>query len=344
MRSATSLLREIIPAHSKTFLVSSEPILRLWGNGLIEDLRASDWNVEVLQMPDGEGSKRLGTLEKLAAKMVGSGADRRSTVLALGGGVVGDVAGFLASIFMRGVGVIQVPTTLLAQVDSSIGGKTGVNLVSGKNMIGTFYQPQAVLVDPEVLGTLPEREFRSGLFEAMKYGVIRDPEIFELMESQRDALSRRDGDLLERLIVGCIKVKADVVGADEKEGGERRILNFGHTIGHALESATRYKHFLHGEAVGWGMVAAAAIGREMGITDPATAQRISSLVLSYGPLPKVEISGQRVLKLIQSDKKTMGGVPHFILAAAVGKVEVVNTVQPSTLLKAVAEISIRSKS
>jgi 3-dehydroquinate synthase len=260
----------------------------------------------------------------------------------MGGGVVGDVGGFLASIFMRGIPVIQVPTTLVAQVDSSIGGKTGVNLVTGKNLIGTFYQPLAVWADPEVLRTLPDREYRSGLFEAMKYGVIRNPEIFELMESQRDALLRRDVEVLERLIVECIKVKADVVGADERESGERKILNFGHTIGHALESATKYKHFLHGEAVGWGMVAAATIGREMGITDSATAERIISLVLAYGPLPKVEVSGRSVLKLIQSDKKTVGGVPHFILATAVGKVEVVKTVAPSMVRKAVAEISRRS--
>ena len=283
--------------------------------------------------------KRFGTVEKLAARMTGLGADRRSVVIALGGGVVGDVGGFLASIFMRGVPVLQVPTTLVAQVDSAIGGKTGVNLVSGKNLIGTFHQPLAVLADPEVLSTLPEREYRSGLFEAMKYGVIRNPEIFELMESQRDALLRRDSELLERLIVECIKVKADVVNGDEREGGERRILNFGHTIGHALESATRYKHFLHGEAVGWGMIAAAVIGREMKITEPGTAQRIISLVLSYGPLPPVNVTGKRVLKLIQTDKKTMGGVPHFILATAIGAVDVVNTVPARTVVAAVEEIT-----
>ena len=209
-------------------------------------------------MPDGEAAKRLGTLEKLASAMVVAGADRHSVILALGGGVVGDVAGFLASIFMRGIPVVQIPTTLVAQVDSAIGGKTGVNLVSGKNLIGTFHQPLAVLADPDVLTTLPEREYRSGLLEAMKYGVIRNPAIFDLMESQREAILRRDVALLEQLIVECIKVKADVVSADEREGGERRILNFGHTIGHALESATKYRHFLHGEAVGWGMIAAAA--------------------------------------------------------------------------------------
>jgi 3-dehydroquinate synthase len=343
LRHASAALQKIIPDRSKAFLLTSEPILALWGDSLKASLAASGRAFEVLAMPDGESAKRFGTVEKLAARMTGLGADRRSVVIALGGGVVGDVGGFLASIFMRGVPVLQVPTTLVAQVDSAIGGKTGVNLVSGKNLIGTFHQPLAVLADPEVLSTLPEREYRSGLFEAMKYGVIRNPEIFELMEPQRDALLRRDSELLERLIVECIKVKADVVSADEREGGERRILNFGHTIGHALESATRYQHFLHGEAVGWGMIAAAVIGREMRITEPGTAQRIISLVLSYGRLPPVNVTGKRVLKLIQTDKKTIGGVPHFILATGMGKVEVVSTVPASAVVTAVEEITELSK-
>jgi len=311
---------------------------------LQESFARADRPIAVLEMSDGETSKRLDAVEKLAEKMVGLGADRRSIVVALGGGVIGDVAGFLASIFMRGVPVIQVPTTLVAQVDSAIGGKTGVNLVSGKNLIGTFHQPLAVLTDPEVLSTLPDREYRSGLFEAMKYGVIRSPQIFELMESHRDALLQRDDDLLERLIVECVRVKADVVSADEREGGERRILNFGHTIGHALESATEYKRFLHGEAVGWGMVAAAAIGKCLGVTDPETADRIIAMVLAYGSLPEVHIDGRRVLQLLQADKKTMAGVPHFILATTIGKVDVVNTVPENAVIEAVVEITRLSRS
>jgi 3-dehydroquinate synthase len=294
-------------------------------------------------MPEGERAKTLATVEKLTASMVRLGGDRRSVVLALGGGVVGDVGGFAASIFMRGIPVIQIPTTLVAQVDSAIGGKTGVNLASGKNLIGTFYQPLAVLVDPEVLTTLPEREYLSGLFEAMKYGVIRNPAIFELMETRRDGLYRRDVELLKRLVIDCIRVKADVVSADEREGGERRILNFGHTIGHALESATSYRRFLHGEAVGWGMVAAVIIGREMKITNHATAERIISLVRTYGQLPVVNVTGKRIMNLLQSDKKTMGGVPHFVLARKLGNVEVVNNVPESVILSAVREITKVSK-
>jgi 3-dehydroquinate synthase len=343
LRSVAAGLRDLLQRHSKVFVVSTEPILELWGNTLLDTIAQVELSAVVLTMPEGEAAKRLGTLEKLASAMVAAGADRHSVVLAFGGGVVGDVGSFLASVFMRGIPVIQVPTTLVAQVDSAVGGKTGVNLVSGKNLVGTFHQPMAVLADPDVLKTLPEREYRSGLFEAMKYGVIRNPAIFDLMESQREAILQRDGELLERLIVECIKVKAEVVSADEREGGERRVLNFGHTIGHALESATRYRHFLHGEAVGWGMIAAAAIGKAMGITEPSTAGRIKSLVLAYGPLPEMNVSPKRVLKLLQSDKKTIGGVPHFILAKSIGKVEVVNTVEADNVLRAVREIARLSR-
>jgi 3-dehydroquinate synthase len=317
--------------------------LELWGEALSQALLAAGRDAVVLTIPEGEAAKRFGTVEKLAAKMIAARADRQSVVLALGGGVVGDVAGFLASIFMRGIPVVQIPTTLVAQVDSAIGGKTGVNLISGKNLIGTFHQPLAVLADPDVLTTLPEREYLSGLLEAMKYGVIRDPQIFELMESQRDRILSRDPQLLERLVVACVRVKADVVSADERESGERRILNFGHTIGHALEAATNYKHFLHGEAVGWGMIAAAAIGREMGITSAVLAERITALVQSYGSLPKMDVTGTKVLKLLQSDKKTIRGVPHFVLASSIGKVDIVNTVPAAVIMKAVSEIQRLSK-
>ena len=218
LRSAATMLRELIPADSRVFVVTSPRIRKHWGATLKKSFIRVDRKLEILEMPDGERSKKLAQLEKLAAKLVKRGADRRSVILALGGGVVGDVSGFLASIFMRGVPVVQIPTTLLAQVDSAIGGKTGVNLASGKNLLGTFYQPLAVLADPDVLATLPEREYRSGLFEAMKYGVIRNPAIFELMESKRDALLARDGALLETLIAECIRVKAEVVGARRARG------------------------------------------------------------------------------------------------------------------------------
>ncbi len=335
LRSGAEALGELLPAKSRAFVVTSKPIRKHWGKAVQKGLAVSGRKVEVLEMPDGERAKTLAQLEKLGEKLVKLGADRSSVIVALGGGVVGDVGGFLASVFMRGVPVVQVPTTLVAQVDSAIGGKTGVNLASGKNLLGTFHQPTAVLVDPDVLSTLPEREYRSGLFEAMKYGVIRDARIFHLMETAIAALLKRDRDVLEELIAACIQVKADVVSADERESGERRILNFGHTIGHALEAETGYGHLLHGEAVGWGMIAAAKIGHETGVTDRGTAERIIDLVRAYGPLPKMKVSGRRVLNRLRSDKKTVGGVPHFILATSIGTVQVVNTVPESAVLHAV---------
>ena len=332
-----AVLRDVIPAEARVFAITSPRIRRHWGGALTKSFSKAGRKIEILQTPDGERSKKLSQVEKLAASLIKRGADRRSVILALGGGVVGDVAGFLASVFMRGVPVVQIPTTLLAQVDSAIGGKTGVNLASGKNLIGTFHQPLAVLVDPDVLATLPEREYRSGLFEAMKYGVIRNPAIFEFMESNRDSLLARDSAVLESLITACIWVKAEVVSADERESGERRILNFGHTLGHALEAETGYKKLLHGEAVGWGMIAAALIGYVMDWTDALTAQRIIAMVLAYGPLPKFKAQSRQILKRLLADKKTVGGVPHFVLATGIGKVEVVNNVPERIILHAIEE-------
>ena len=343
LSSAATVLGDLIDPGARVFVLTAPPIRKHWAKPLRKSFSKAGRDVEIIVMPDGERAKRLAQLEKLAEEMVRAGADRHSVVLALGGGVVGDVGAFLASVFMRGVPVVQIPTTLLAQVDSAIGGKTGVNLRSGKNLVGTFHQPLAVLADPDVLATLPEREYRSGLFEAMKYGVIRNPKIFDLMERHRQPLLKRDGELLETLIAECIRVKAEVVSADEREGGERRILNYGHTVGHALEAETGYKKLLHGEAVGWGMIAAAAIGESMQLTDRPTAQRIVDLVMSYGPLPKVDVNARGVFKRLLSDKKTVGGVPHFILATAIGKVEVVNNVKPRMVVDAVKELRRRSR-
>ncbi len=343
LRSAGAALRGVVPEGARLFVLSTPPIRKLWAEPLRKSLRKAGHPVEMLMMPDGERAKNLAQLEKLGDALLKHGADRHCVLVALGGGVVGDVGGFLASVFMRGIPVIQVPTTLLAQVDSAIGGKTGVNLAAGKNLLGTFHQPVAVLADPDVLATLPEREYRSGLFEAMKYGVIRNRAIIELMEENRAALLQRRSQLLETLITECIRVKAEVVGGDEREGGERRILNFGHTVGHALESETNYKRFLHGEAVGWGMIAASLIGVSTEITDKATAQRVIDLVLSYGPLPKVNVSPKRVFKRLLSDKKSVDGVPHFVLAGAIGRTEVTNRVKPEYVIEAVKTIRRMSK-
>ena len=343
LRSASAALDGLIRDEASLFLLTSSPIEKHWAAPLRKSLRKAGHRVELLMMADGERAKKLTELETLAEKMLRLGADRHSVLIALGGGVVGDVGGFLASIFMRGIPVIQVPTTLLAQVDSAIGGKTGVNLKAGKNLLGTFHQPLRVLVDPDVLSTLPEREYRSGLFEAMKYGVIRNPAIFTLMEGSREALLKRRRDVLETLIAECIRVKADVVSGDERESGERRILNFGHTVGHALETETGYSRLLHGEAVGWGMIAACFIGIGMKITGEETARRITDLVLSYGPLPKLNVSPRRVFERLLSDKKTVGGVPHFVLAREVGRVEVAGNVTQRVVIDAVKDIRRMSK-
>jgi 3-dehydroquinate synthase len=341
--SAADVVGKLVPENSRVWVLTSPPIAKHWAKPLRKSFSKAGRELEFLTLPDGERNKTLAQLEKLAEQLVRAGADRQSVLLALGGGVVGDVGAFLASIFLRGIPVVQIPTTLLAQVDSAIGGKTGVNLRSGKNLLGTFHQPLSVLVDPDVLATLPEREYRSGLFEAMKYGVIRNPAIFDLMEQHRDAILKRDRDLLEQLIVECIRIKADIVSGDEREGGERRILNFGHTVGHALEAETGYKKLLHGEAVGWGMIAAAAVGERMKITSRETAQRIVDLVRAYGPLPKVDVNAKRVFERLLSDKKTVAGVPHFILATEIGKVKVVNNVERQHVIDAVNDFSRSAK-
>jgi len=340
---AAAALHGLIAPHARIFLLTSPPIRKHYAGTLRKSFREAGHLAEILMMPDGERAKTLAQLEKLGDKLVSLGADRHSILVALGGGVVGDVGGFLASVFMRGIPVIQVPTTLLAQVDSAIGGKTGVNLSAGKNLLGTFFQPLAVLADPDVLATLPEREYRSGLFEAMKYGAIRNPAIVDLMEENRDALLQRRSELLETLITECVRIKANVVSGDERESGERRILNFGHTVGHALEAETNYKRFLHGEAVAWGMIAASMIGVSMEITEEATAQRVIDLVLSYGPLPKVDVNPKRVFQRLLSDKKSVAGVPHFVLASAIGQTEVVNNVPQEYVIGAVKKIRRMSK-
>jgi 3-dehydroquinate synthase len=226
-------------------------------------------------MPNGERHKKLATVEKLCEQLSLLGADRNSVVIAFGGGVVGDVAGLMASLYMRGIDLVQIPTTVLAQVDASIGGKTGVNLRAGKNLVGTFHHPRVVLIDPAVLSTLPEREFRAGLYEALKCGVIGRPELFLALENVDLKKLRRDPVKLEWIITESVKLKAEVVSSDEHENGLRRVLNLGHTIGHALEAQTDYRHFLHGEAVAWGMIASAKIASAVGLLENNAASRIA---------------------------------------------------------------------
>jgi 3-dehydroquinate synthase len=324
--------------HRRAFVITVPPVRRRWLKVLTKSLSASGIESSVLEMPDGERAKRLATLEKLAEKLVKQGADRGATLLALGGGVVGDVTGFLASIYMRGVDVIQIPTTVLAQVDAAIGGKTGVNLVSGKNLLGTFHQPRVVLVDPAVLGTLPSREYHAGLYESLKCGIIGDPGLFRLFEDRRREILDRDPGVVEKVIADSVRLKASVVTADEREGGLRQVLNLGHTIGHALEAETRYTQLLHGEAVAWGMIAATHIALSTGKLDSVTAGRISNAVLGFGRPPRMELQATNILKRLRADKKTRQGVVHFILPREIGKVEITSEVPEAIVRSAVEEI------
>jgi 3-dehydroquinate synthase len=327
----------------KVMVVTAPPIRRFWGASLEAGLTAAGLPFHVLELPDGEAHKTLGDLEALAEAMVAQGADRHALLLAFGGGVVGDVGAFLASIYMRGISLVHVPTTLLAMVDSSLGGKTGVNLRSGKNLLGTFYHPRAILVDPELLQTLPEREYRSGLAEAAKYGIIADRPLFDAMAGAAAALRRRDLAALETVIPACLRHKAAVVVADERESGRRQMLNFGHTLGHALESATGYARYRHGEAVAWGMIAAARIAVRLRRLPEEESQRITTTVLALcGPLPPLLEDPDLLLRHAASDKKARAGVLHFVLPSAIGAVEVVPGVPADVIRAALADTAALS--
>ena len=335
---AGEILRELLGGIQPVFVVTVPPVRRRWGKVLLQSLADAGFASKVVEMRDGERFKRLSSVETLAEGLLKLGADRKAVVIAFGGGVVGDVAGMLASVYMRGVTLVQVPTTVQAQLDAAIGGKTGVNLKSGKNLLGTFYQPVLVLIDPATLSTLPDREFRAGMYEALKCGVIGNPELFARLEQCSIKSLRKDRDLLSWAISESVKLKAQVVSADEKESGLRRVLNFGHTLGHALETATSYRHFLHGEAVAWGMIAAAAIADEVRFSNNGTFERIRDASLSWGALPTVSVTTSRAMTLVRSDKKTESGVVNFVLPKEIGKVEVVNRVPETAVASALAQI------
>ncbi len=324
--------------HQHLFVVAAPPVRRKWGKKLMASLSAAGFTAKILEMPDGERNKKLATVEKLAEQLSRMGADRNSVVIAFGGGVTGDVTGLVASLYMRGVDLIQIPTTVLAQVDASIGGKTAVNLRAGKNLVGTFHHPRMVLIDPGVLSSLPEREFRAGLYESLKCGVIGKPELFRALENIDTKKLRRDPEKLEWIIAESVRLKAEVVSSDERENGLRRVLNLGHTIGHALEADTGYRHFLHGEAVAWGMIASAKIASAVDRIDQISASRITDGVRALGPLPKVESRSRDLLRLLQSDKKTRNGVVHFVLPREIGKVEIANDVPEQVVIEAVDEL------
>ncbi|MGC8794122.1 MAG: 3-dehydroquinate synthase [Bryobacteraceae bacterium] len=334
-RGCLARLGEFLPQRAgKIFVLTTPDVWKRHSARLAPGLAGRSH--EILFYPGGEERKRLATVEALAEEMVHRGGDRSSLLLAFGGGIVNDVGGFLAAIFMRGIPVIQLPTTLLAQVDSGLGGKTGVNLEAGKNLVGAFHQPLAVLIDPEVLETLPEREYRAGLFEVIKCAIIRSPELFEMLETQREDVLARQPEIVERMIADCVRVKAEVVSADEREQDLRRILNFGHTFGHALEAETGYARLLHGEAVGFGMRAATLLAQRLGLLAPAAAGRILALLEAYGPIPRVPVASCRaLLRRLHSDKKTVRGEVHFVLPEEIGRVRILHGVDEQLVAEAI---------
>lgn len=320
----------------RRYVVSTPPIWRIVGP------RLGPGHVEPILVPDGERFKHLATVARIYDALIKAGADRGSVVVAVGGGVLGDTAGFAAATFLRGVALVHVPTTLLAQVDSAIGGKVGVNHPLGKNLIGAFHRPAAVAIDPVLLDTLPRREFRAGLYEVVKYGVIASAWIVERLEADLRRVFARDAEVLVPLIAECCRIKARVVTADERESGERRILNFGHTAGHALEAITRYRRFRHGEAVGYGMLVASRLATDRGLVPPAFHERLAQVIAQMGPLPAVaDLSAAQALDAMRLDKKVVDGRLHYVLPTAFGQTTIVDDVSAKDVTRALQAIGLR---
>jgi 3-dehydroquinate synthase len=324
----------------RVFVLTSPEIWALWGEAFLGSFAEPPI---VLFLPAGERHKTLASVGKLLRQMAAAGGDRGSLLIAFGGGIVGDVGGFLAAIYMRGIRYVQVPTTFLAQVDSSVGGKTGVNLPEGKNLVGSFHHPLAVFADVETLGTLSDRELRAGLMESVKAGIIRDRALVRFMEEHAREILGRDLKALEKVIAASIRMKAGVVNRDERENGLRMILNLGHTLGHAIEQATHYKALLHGEAVGWGMIAALYLGRRRGTITTQQLQRLEGLIQLYGPLPPLKVRAAKLVVATGADKKNIGGVRRFVLPVGIGDAGVVEDITPAELESAAQYMLARAR-
>jgi 3-dehydroquinate synthase len=331
----------LLDAHhigTKRFIVSSSVIWALHGAQLQRALGAR----EPILIPDGERFKNLQSVSRIYDALIRGGADRGSAIVALGGGVIGDTAGFAAATFLRGISLVHVPTTLLAQVDSSIGGKVGVNHSLGKNLIGAFHQPSVVLIDPLLLQTLPRREFRSGVYEVVKYGVIASRDLFDRVVKQTKAIFDRDPAILVPMIVESCRIKADVVSKDERESGLRRILNYGHTIGHALEAVTKYRRFLHGEAIAYGMLAASDLAVARGALAELERQALSRLIAQLGPLPPIsDLSIKEVIEAVRRDKKVVHGRLHFVIAIQIGATITIDDVTEDELKATLERLGLK---
>ena len=320
LEQAGELLRQA-GLRGKVAVVTNPTVAQLYLDSLNDALRLADFTVVPILVPDGEGHKSLKSLATIYDRLVAERLERGSCILALGGGVIGDLAGFAAATYLRGVPYVQVPTTLLAQVDSSVGGKTAVNHEDGKNLIGAFYQPKLVLIDIAVLRSLPKRELTAGLAEVIKYGVIEDAALFSLLEQSIDKIIGLNEEMLTRIIATSCAIKARVVEADEREDDYRAVLNFGHTIGHALEAATGYRKFLHGEAVGVGMVKAATLSVNQRFCDVASLKRVVALVQKAGLPVEIppEVASASLIQAMEIDKKVAGGKIKFIMCEGIGK-------------------------
>ena len=324
-------------------LVSDSEVASIWGRPVLDSLRRAGYDAELCELPAGEDLKTLDTVGLIYDHVLRRGADRQSAVIALGGGVVGDIAGFAAATLLRGIAVVQIPTTLLAMVDSSVGGKTGVNHPAGKNLIGAFWQPTFVGIDLLLLATLPDDELRAGLAEVIKYGVIADAEMFKYIEENLDRALVRDGEVLAHLVQRSCEIKADVVARDEREGGVRAILNFGHTIGHAAEVLTNYNTLRHGEAVAMGMVAATHMAQERSWIDAVDVDRIEALVSRTGlPVRLPKFSPDEYWDAMRSDKKVRDGRPRFILPDAIGSVRLADDVTRAETLRCISHLMARA--
>ena len=312
----------------RRFIVSNSTIWKLHSTTFQNITRT-----EPILIPDGERYKTLQTAGRIYEALIRAEADRACAIVAVGGGVVGDVAGFAAATYLRGVMLVQVPTTLLAQVDSSIGGKVGVNHQLGKNLIGAFHQPSLVAIDPLVLKTLPRREFRSGLYEVVKYGMIASRGLFERLARDSKTIFARDPDVLLPAIAESCRIKAEIVSADERESGLRRVLNYGHTVGHALEAVTKYRRFRHGEAIAYGMLAAANLAAARGALAPRDRQTLADLIAQLGPLPAInDLSAALVMEAVRRDKKVIKGRLHFVICIEIGATDVVDDVTEEELI------------
>jgi 3-dehydroquinate synthase len=312
-----------------------------YGPQLVASLRAAGFRVSVVTVPPGEASKSLEQVARLCRELVSAGMDRGSAILALGGGVVGDLAGFVAGTLFRGIAFINLPTTLLAQVDSSVGGKTGVNLPEGKNLVGAFYQPRLVAADVLTLRTLPAREFRSGLAEVVKHAMIADPGLFQTLEADADRVLERDPAILQRIVARNCAIKAQVVEEDERETGRRAVLNFGHTIGHALEAAAGYGAITHGEGVAYGMLAATTLSVRRGLCPPEDARRLAALLRRLGLLPGRSPSPELLESYIVRDKKVRDGVLQFVLTPGVGSVTLAPISDLEEVRAAIRDLDLR---